>query len=204
MSTTFLSSLSLSLVALSLSLAACGGATSSVPEDGTATPTPSGGPSPSDPAPPSSPSSPPAPTPTTTPTTPPPTACHAVTADGAAIPITMVAADPPAPLGGTIVDGTYRLVDAKLYTHPGGSAGPLPITIKATIAISGTVANVAQDTSKSSERLTATVVTSGTSVTFTQTCPKGDTNTATYSGGTDLTLFLPNDQGQVVAYTYRR
>lgn len=116
----------------------------------------------------------------------------------------MVAAEPPVATGGAIADGTYRLVEATLYTHVGGPAGPLPATLKATIAISGTTANVAQDTAKSSDRLTATVVTSGANVTFTQTCPKGDTNTATYSGGTDLTLFLPNDKGQVVAYTYRR
>jgi len=92
-----------------------------------------------------------------------------------------------------------------LYTGPGGAAGVLPVSVKTTIAIAGNAVNVAQETSQpSSQRLSATFVTAGSDITITQTCPKAEVITSKYSAGTDLTMMLPNDKGQIVAYTYRR
>jgi hypothetical protein len=123
------------------------------------------------------------------------------------VPITMVAEAAPTPVGGAVPDGSYDLVSVVLYTGPGGTAGPLPLSVKATVAISGNTANVAQETSTTAatQRLTASVATSGTDLVVTQTCPKPETIQAKYSGGgTDLVWFIPNDKGQIVAYTYRR
>ena len=143
----------LTSLALTLVLAACGGSATSVPEDST----------------------------TPTPTPPTPAACNSIVADGAKIPVTMVAATAPEPTGGTLVDGSYKLVEAVLYTGPGGAAVALSISLKSTLAISGTTLNVVPDTSQpSSQRLAAMFTTSGTDLIVTQACPKAEVITSKY------------------------
>lgn len=50
---------------------------------------------------------------------------------------TNVAADLPAPAGGTIVDGTYYLTAENVYTGPGGASGPTGVTVANVVVIQG-------------------------------------------------------------------
>lgn len=123
-----------------------------------------------------------------------------------AAPITgkQVAAYAPLPTGGAVTNGTYHLVDLTLYTGPGGAAGPLPLSIKQTIAIQGASANAISEVSGKSEDATSTFVTFGSNVTLGRTCPGMDPpQTATFSATpTSLVMFIENGAGQTVGYTY--
>lgn len=53
------------------------------------------------------------------------TECNGLTNSGPLVVANQVAEDAPAPLGGTIVDGTYYLTASIVYTGPGGATGPI-------------------------------------------------------------------------------
>src|SRR5580704_15253687 len=53
-----------------------------------------------------------------------PGTCNTLVDSAPAITVEQVAGEPPAPQGGTIVDGTYALTAAVIYTGPGGPTGP--------------------------------------------------------------------------------
>ena len=117
----------------------------------------------------------------------------------------MVAGNAPTPTGGAIASGTYHLTSAVLYTGPGGTAGPLAATIKSTVQVQGSVANLVQDaTNKATQRLTQSFQVNGTVATWTPTCPAtGKSTTTAYSATpTSLTMYIPNDLGQLVGFTY--
>lgn len=218
------SSLSWSLscsLALSLVVVACGGSTVDPPGSGALPGTAATSTAPTSPpdAPPNSraPSTPPAaptasptPAPTTTPTsmptvTPPqPGACNALVNVAPQVTAMQVAAEPPPATGGVVSDGTYHLADLTIYTGAGGPSGALPLQLKQTIAIHGTSADAITEVSGKSQAQSTTFVTAGTSVTTAGTCPNVDPPQAgEYSAtASSLVLFLVNDQGKTVRYTY--
>ncbi len=137
--------------------------------------------------------------------------CEAMTND--ATPITavdMIASAAPAPTGGTIQDGTYHLTGLTLFVGTTGTAGQIPLTLAGTARVQGNVVDQALDGTgfdgkAISERTRETIATTGTSVTYTMTCPASKTRSGTYSAtSTSMTLFLVNDLGQTVGYTYTR
>ena len=133
-----------------------------------------------------------------------PTSCNTLVNDGTDVGIEMVATNAPAATGGTIADGKYHLTSVVLYSGPGGTAGPLPATIKSTVLVHGGFVDIIQSTGTKVDRLTQAISATGTVVTWTQTCPKGSKATSTgYSATpTSLTTFIPNDKGQLVGFTY--
>jgi len=215
------SSLSCSL-ALSLVLVACGGSTVDPPGSGTlpGTAATSTGNTSSPTEPPGNPAAPSTPTasptgsptaaPTTTPTsmptvTPPqPTACNALVNVAPAVSAMQVATEPPPATGGAVTDGTYHLSDLTIYTGAGGHAGALPLQLRQTIAIHGTTADAVTEVNGKSQAQSTTFVTSGTTATTGGTCPTVEPpQTGEFSAtATSLVLFLVNDQGDTVRYTY--
>ncbi len=124
--------------------------------------------------------------------------------------IDMVASAAPPPTGGAIQDGTYRLSALTLYVGASGTAGAIPITLKGIARVQGSVVDNALEGTDGegqpiSERTRETFTTTGPSVTYTMTCPAVKTRTGTYSASsTSMTLYLVNDTGQTVGYTYTR
>jgi hypothetical protein len=132
--------------------------------------------------------------------------CGNVTNVAAAIGATMVATSAPAATGGAISDGTYHLVNLVVFTGAGGSSGPLALSVKQTIVIHGSTADAVTDANGTIEQATASIAPAGTAVTYTPTCPKPD---VALSGGfsataSSLVLYLVNDAGQTVSYTYAK
>ena len=95
--------------------------------------------------------------------------CNSVVNIGTATPITTMASPTPTGVGGTIVDGIYKLTEFKTYTGSGISG----IIFRSTIELSdgGTkAAQVAQNSDKPEFRSNETIVTAGSAVTITKTC----------------------------------
>jgi hypothetical protein len=117
----------------------------------------------------------------------------------------MVASEATAAVGGTIADGKYHLVDIALFT--GTSVDPLPLNTKVsnTYVFKGNVVYTAAHGPNGVVDKRETVVTSGTSVTFTESCPTigKPPITATYSvEGDDVVLLMANDLGMITASRY--
>jgi len=195
-----------------LFLFACGGADAPAPGDSSST-TPAA----TDPTPPAgtgTAAAPPAVTPpaagtppATPPATPPTATCNPIANDGPIVGASMVAANAPAPTGGALVNGHWHLHDIVVYTGPGGSSGPLALSIAQTVDLHGNVADIAQVANGKTDQMTETMTTSGTTVSYARVCPatgepqKDGQFSAT---PTSMILYLPNDVGQIVAFTYDR
>jgi hypothetical protein len=141
-----------------------------------------------------------------------PNACNTLVNDATAITyVEIVASTAPTPTGGAMVDGTYHLTSITLYS-PNGKATKIPVSLKNTVNVHGNVVDQVFDGTKTgpsgktetiAERSTETFTTSGSTVTYTMTCPEAKSRTGAYSvKGSTMTLFLKNDLGQDVLYTY--
>jgi len=116
------------------------------------------------------------------------TACNMLTNSATPITYSQVNQDPPTPQGGTIVDGTYAMTDASIYTGPNGPSGPSGMS-QTTIQISGNTIQVVS--SGQPPTRTVTLATSGTSLTATDTCPDAKVNHGSYTATpTTLLIFL--------------
>ena len=142
------------------------------------------------------------------PTDPIPT-CNTIIND--ATPITfveVVAQNAPAPVGGTMTNGTYHLKSITLYAGPSGKGSKIPLNVKNTVRVTGNVVDQIFDGTKNggeviAEKSTETFSVSGNTVTYTGVCPNNKSRTGTYSvDGGAMTLFLKNDVGQTVGYVY--
>jgi hypothetical protein len=120
-----------------------------------------------------------------------PVACNALANAAPVVSIDQVASDPPAPLGGSISDGTYTLTSAAIYTGPTGPAGAAG-SEQVTIQITGSTLEVSDDGTPATR--TVTLSTSGTSFTTTDTCPDTTVATGSYTA-TASTLVLELDGG---------
>jgi hypothetical protein len=130
--------------------------------------------------------------------------CNDLVNAAPAVTIQQVVGDPPSPGGGAIVDGTYWLTGATIFTGASDPSGPSG-TAQTTIRITGTTMDVAASGSPPTRTLTLT--TSGTSITATDTCPDTDASQATYTAtATSLVFILPggtDDAGvRTVVETY--
>lgn len=75
----------------------------------------------------------------------------------------------PTPQGGSIVDGTYVLTSATLYTNAVAD-GTKVLTSAATIEITGTSVKAVNTTGNDVTRANTTIAVSGTDITLTPTC----------------------------------
>jgi hypothetical protein len=104
-----------------------------------------------------------------------PNGCNAFANQVAAIASQNIDAPYPAPTGGAVVDGTYRLVIHERY-RPGEAPGANGDSYKTTIVISGggTVLDlVTQKNTETEARATASISTSGGVLTLSASCPAG-------------------------------
>jgi hypothetical protein len=120
-----------------------------------------------------------------------PTVCNSLPNTASSVSIEQLASEPPAPQGGTIVDGTYALTAAVIYTGSGGPTGPSGTT-QTTLQISGATIQVVSDGEPATR--TVTFTTSGTSIQSVDTCPDTDTRPGTYTA-TPTTLVVELDGG---------
>ena len=120
-------------------------------------------------------------------------ACNTLANTAKPVTVEQLAENPPAPLGGTIEDGTYLLTGVAIYTGPEGPSGPSG-TAQTTIVITGSTIEVASRGVPPTRTTTLSI--SGTTFTSTDTCPDsvvasgGFTATSTtfaifIDGGTD-------------------
>ena len=128
-------------------------------------------------------------------------ACNAIANLGPSVAEVRIAADAPAPQGGTLVIGTYALTRWEVYTGIGGLAGATGNTRKHTMRFgASTYEEVTADNGQGDEHFTRTWATQGTFFTSRQLCPTidnlGDDYTAT---PTTLTL-----QASGVVFTLTR
>ncbi len=104
-------------------------------------------------------------------------------------------ANPPVPLGGTIVDGTYYLSESISYTGPNGASGPTGMTIQDTLVITNaasgiaTVEEVTSSNAAPDERTSFTFTPVGTMATAAVTCPTPDSLSFGYTA--TATTFMP-------------
>lgn len=187
---------SISFAALALLVVGCGGTTSepgaTAPVDGGAAPTPSASASGS-----GTPNAPDAAAPTLDP-------CPDIVDDGPAAALRMVAESAPTAVGGTIASGKYHLVDVSVFTGPSGPSGALEATVTSTVRITGNTADAVIHGPEGESRMRLTLAPNANEVTYASTCGSSKTRSGRYSAGVALTLFLDNDVGQVVTYTYER
>lgn len=119
--------------------------------------------------------------------------CASIADEGDVVTYVVEAADPPAPAGGTILDGTYVLTSGTFFTGPGGESG-LGDKRSMTIRVTGTVVEGAR--TEGTWRFTYTI--DGATLHMTETCPRQHLEDLGYSATpTSLTLFVADDDGTI-------
>ena len=143
-------------------------------------------------------------------------ACNDQSASGPCVDQIQIDDNAPGPEGGTIVAGTYDLVDRVGYTNPGGATGPTDQPTQETLMLAGDGATFTLDravvAAGTTTRDTATVSVTAAQqrLTVTATCPAADGGagapTAYYytAADTTLTLYRIAASGPVQASTYMR
>jgi hypothetical protein len=133
--------------------------------------------------------------------------CNDLVLDAPAVGFTYDLAAPPAPMGGTIADGTYFLTAQVLYETASGPTFPLGRT-KAVIA--GTIwQEMSGDPEPGSvnpdKRTTHALAATGTSLTLTRTCPSaGQLQSAPYTAeATRITLFV-EDRAKTIGTVFTK
>ncbi len=115
--------------------------------------------------------------------------CNTIANDAPVVNTTEIAADPPAPQGGTIADGTYWATALDIYTGPTGPAG-VTGTSQMTTLIQGETVQIVS--SGQPTRRTVTLTTADASFTSVDTCPDSQMSQGAYTATTTtLTIFLP-------------
>ena len=142
-----------------------------------------------------------------------PTGCNALTNVGTVISQAFVATDPVTGDGGAVVNGTYVLTAAAIYTGADGGSGPTGTTFLDTLAIQdgGTyerVASIVNDAGLDGSplRQNGSYTLDASSFHATQTCPAGTQPFTSYdSNGTKVHIYAPaagpNNPGLMFEYT---
>ncbi len=135
-----------------------------------------------------------------------PQACNVVADVGSHVAWNNVASVPPTPSGGTIVDGTYVLVDLTTYTGPGGKQGPTGETVRSTVQIAGNVSQVVSELNGSTNRNTMTFTTNSTSIAHTETCPGKNTHLSAFTASeSTIKVFVRGPSAsETIVETYAR
>jgi hypothetical protein len=121
-------------------------------------------------------------------------ACNQVELNAPDYVISFVAGSPPEPKGGTIADGTYFY--SRLVTY--GRAGADIVAGRGKVVLTGTAWEAIEDNDATTENdvnpshaSSATLDSSGTTFTLTQTCPEADALAGGYTAEADtLTLYI--------------
>jgi hypothetical protein len=119
------------------------------------------------------------------------TVCNMLANSAAVITYSQVSQNPPTPQGGTMVDGTYFMTAANIYTGPNGPSGPSGMAQTTIQVTAGTIQIV--ETGQPPTQ-TVTLATSGTSFTATQTCPGSKVTQGSYTA-TPATILIFLDGG---------
>jgi hypothetical protein len=94
--------------------------------------------------------------------------CNTIANDAPVVNVTQVAADPPVPQGGTVMDGTYWQTSLAIYTGPSGPTGTSG-TSQMTAEIQGEIVQIVS--ADQPARRTVTLMTSDAGFTSIDTCP---------------------------------
>ena len=133
-----------------------------------------------------------------------PRLCNMVTNGAPVIAQQYAPGDPPAPSGGTIVDGTYFVTAATIFTADAGATGPTGALIRETDVISGTTFQIASG----SLSQTGSFTTNGTAIAIAITCPPGTPAppfVAYDANGRVITVYSArNDAGVTASYTFTK
>jgi hypothetical protein len=114
--------------------------------------------------------------------------CNAIANGAPMVDVIQLAADPPLPQGGTIVDGTYWQTALAIYTGPSGPAGKSG-TSQMTAQIQAQTVQIVS--SGQPGRRTVTLTTSDAGFTSVDTCPDSQMSEGSYTATpTVLTIFL--------------
>ena len=101
-----------------------------------------------------------------------PGTCNALVNDAPMIVGENIASLPPAPTGGTILDGVYERTRVISYTGAGGASGPATETDRAVVSLMGGVFQSVSDSNGSGDRRhVGTYTTTGTTLRLRETCP---------------------------------
>jgi hypothetical protein len=116
------------------------------------------------------------------------TVCNMLANSAAPITYSQVNQNPPTPQGGTMVDGTYAMTDASIYTGPNGPSGPSGMS-QTTIQVTGSTIQIASSGQPTTR--TVTLSTIGTRFTATDTCPDTKVTQGSYTAtATTILIFL--------------
>lgn len=112
--------------------------------------------------------------------------CTSLAPDSGIVDQNAVSEDPPAGMGGTIIDGVYDLTDARLHQGAFGLPGPTGSSYQGSIRVEGLsferVIVLRSSAGAASEvRSSGNLSTSGTTATFMVTCPSPTQEQLTYS-----------------------
>lgn len=112
--------------------------------------------------------------------------CTELAATGSIIDQNAVNVDPPAGTGGTILDGTYDITDARIHQGAAGLPGPTGSSYQGAIRFTGTtfervVVFRSSAGALAETRSSGTFTTSGQLATFSSTCPTPGQEQLTYS-----------------------
>jgi hypothetical protein len=122
-----------------------------------------------------------------------PGTCNSVVQTASEVTQMRVAEIAPVGTGGTVPDGTYHLIQDTIYTGAGGATGPTGYASRFTTrCVASSCDLVIEDEMEATQSYR--IVTSGTSVTFTITCPtpftfSGTITTVTAGGSTTVSIF---------------
>jgi hypothetical protein len=126
--------------------------------------------------------------------------CNTIANDAPVVNVTQVAADPPTPMGGTIVNGTYWQTSLEIYTGPDGPTGTTG-TSQSTALIEGETVQLVQSPGQPARR-TITLTTADGGFTSSDTCPDSQSSQGGYTAtATTLTIFLPGGTDDAGART---
>jgi len=143
-------------------------------------------------------------------------ACNDQSADGPCVDQIQVDDNAPGPQGGTIVAGTYDVLERVAYTTPGGATGPIGEPTQETVVLTGDGANftlnraVLAAGTTTRDSATVTVNLAQRRLTVTRTCPADDggagapTAYSYTASDNTLTLYRIAASGPVQASTYMR
>lgn len=127
--------------------------------------------------------------------------CNTLVDDAPVVTPTAIADSPAAPAGGTIADGTYVLSVLTLHTGPGGSTQTTGGQASAVFQIQGMTMQQVGTAGGEEKRYTSTFVTSGSTVTMTDSCPMPKTESHSFTAtATEFHIFdmLPTGTAEQV------
>jgi hypothetical protein len=136
-------------------------------------------------------------------TAPPAPACNTLVNDGPTVSLTVVLTAAPPANGGTVVDGTYVLSKATLYTN-GVTVTPPPNAFSAVLQMAGHTMQQVGSINGAESRYTSTFTVSGSNVTTEDTCPAPKSTTYQFTATATLLTISGASTVGTVEQTYMK